>query len=233
MGRTPHAPKESSMNRIKVLIADDHAIVRDGIQQLLKPLDDMEVVGVVTDGLQALEKAKNLSPDVILLDIAMPNLNGLEAIGLIKEALPESQIVILSMHANESYVQQVLKSGAMGYVLKASPSIDIVRAIRFAHKNEYFLSSKIRANVIDSYLKTKKNEPTVRGYDLLSEREQQVFRLVVQGSSTKEIADILCVSPKTIEKHRSRISNKLGVHGRLEMLKYAIKIGIVNPELWA
>ncbi len=220
------------MNRIKVLIADDHAIVRDGIQQLLKPLDDMEIVGEAIDGFQALEKAKDLNPDVILLDIAMPNLNGLEAIGLIKEALRESQIVVLSMHANESYVQQVLKSGALGYVLKASSSTDIVDAIRAANNNEYYLSSKIRANVIDSYLKTKKNKPTARGYDLLSEREQQVFRLVVQGSSTKEIADLLCVSPKTIEKHRSSISSKLCVHGRLEMLKYAIKIGIVNPELW-
>jgi len=220
------------MNRIKVLIADDHAIVRDGIQQLLKPLDDMEIVGEAIDGFQALEKAKDLNPDVILLDIAMPNLNGLEAIGLIKEALPESQIVVLSMHANESYVQQVLKSGALGYVLKASSSTDILDAIRAANNNEYYLSSKIRANVIDSYLKTKKNKPTARGYDLLSEIEQQVFRLVVQGSSTKEIADLLCVSPKTIEKHRSSISSKLCVHGRLEMLKYAIKIGIVNPELW-
>ncbi len=220
------------MNQIKVLIADDHAIVRDGIKQLLVPLTDIVIIGEAIDGLQAFEKAKELSPDVILLDIAMPNLNGLEAIGLIKEALPESQIVVLSMHANESYVQQVLKSGAMGYVLKASPSTDIVDAIRAASSNEYYLSSKIRANVIESYLKTKKNKPTAIGYDLLSEREQQVFRLVVQGTSTKEIADLLCVSPKTIEKHRSSISSKLGVHGRLEMLKYAIKIGIVNPELW-
>ena len=220
------------MDKIKVLIVDDHAIVRDGIQQLLKKEPDIEVVGEAVDGRQALEKVKDLNPHVVLLDIAMPNLNGLEVIGLIKESAPESQIVILSMHANESYVHQVLKSGALGYVLKASPSTDIVDAIRAAHKKEYFLSSKIKANVIDSYLKTKQAEPAARGYDLLSEREQQVFRLVVQGSSTKEIADILCVSPKTIEKHRSSITAKLGIHGRLEMLKYAIKIGIVNPELW-
>ena len=220
------------MKNIKVLIVDDHAIVRDGIQQLLKKESDLEVIGKAIDGKQALDKAKDLNPDVVLLDIAMPNLNGLEVIDLLREAVPESQIVILSMHANESYVHQVLKSGALGYVLKASPSTDIIDAIRAAHNKEYFLSSKIKANVINSYLKTKKKGATKRGYDLLSEREQQVFRLVVQGSSTKKIADILCVSPKTIEKHRSSISSKLGTHGRLEMLKYAIKIGIVNPELW-
>ena len=220
------------MKNIKVLIADDHAIVRDGIQQLLKKESDLEVIGKAIDGKQALDKAKDLNPDVVLLDIAMPNLNGLEVIDLIRESVPESQIVILSMHANESYVHRVLKSGALGYVLKASPSTDIIDAIRAAHNKEYFLSSKIKANVINSYLKTKKEGATKRGYDLLSEREQQVFRLVVQGSSTKKIADILCVSPKTIEKHRSSISSKLGTHGRLEMLKYAIKIGIVNPELW-
>ena len=220
------------MNKIKVLIADDHAIVRDGIQQLLKKESDIQVVGEAVDGIQALEKVKELHPDVVLLDIAMPNLNGLEVIGLLKDSASECQIVILSMHANESYVHQVLKSGALGYILKASPSTDIVKAIRMVHKQEYFLSSKIKANVIDSYLNTRKTKPAVRGYDLLSEREQQVFRLVVQGSATKEIADLLCVSPKTIEKHRSSIANKLGIHGRLEMLKYAIKIGIVNPELW-
>ena len=220
------------MKPIKVLIADDNAIVRDGIRQLLKKESDIDVIGEAIDGIQALEKIKDLNPDVVLLDIAMPNLNGLEVIDLLKESSPGSQVVILSMHANESYVHQVLKSGALGYVLKASPSTDIVDAIRAAHKKEYFLSSKINANVIASYLKTKNQGTTKRGYDLLSEREQQVFRLVVQGSSTKEIADILCVSPKTIEKHRSSISSKLGTHGRLEMLKYAIKIGIVNPELW-
>ena len=220
------------MGKIQVLIADDHAIVRDGIRQLLKKESDMEVIGEAVDGLEAPEQVKALQPDVVLLDIAMPNLNGLETIGLLKESCKDTQVVILSMHANESYVQQTLESGALGYVLKASSSTDIIQAIRSAQKNEYFLSSKIKATVIDSYLKTKKIEPTVRGYDLLSEREQQVFRLVVQGSSTKQIADILYVSPKTIEKHRGSISSKLGIHGRLEMLKYAIKIGIVNPELW-
>jgi two-component system response regulator NreC len=220
------------MNKIRVLIADDHAIVREGLRQLLNGQRDMEVAGEAEDGRQALEKVKSFHPDVILLDIAMPHLNGLEVISLIKEAAPETQVVVLSMHSKETYVQQVLSSGALGYVLKASPSTDILEAIRMAHRNEYFLSSRLKAEVIGKYLKTKRSAPALRGYDLLTEREQQVFRLVAQGHSTSRIADILCVSPKTVEKHRTSLMNKLGVHDRLELLKYAIKIGIVDPELW-
>jgi two-component system response regulator NreC len=220
------------MNKIRVLIADDHAIVREGLRQLLNGQMDMEVAGEAEDGRQALEKVKSLHPDVILLDIAMPHLSGLEVISLIREAAPETQVVVLSMHSKETYVQQVLSSGALGYVLKASPSTDILEAIRMAHRDEYFLSSRLKAEVIGKYLKTKRSTPALRGYDLLTEREQQVFRLVAQGHSTSQIADILCVSPKTVEKHRTSLMNKLGVHDRLELLKYAIKIGIVDPELW-
>ena len=220
------------MNKIRVLIADDHAIVREGLRQLLNGQTDMEVAGEAEDGRQALEKVKSLHPDVILLDIAMPHLSGLEVISLIRGAAPETQVVVLSMHSKETYVQQVLSSGALGYVLKASPSTDILEAIRMAHRDEYFLSSRLKAEVIGKYLKTKRSTPALRGYDLLTEREQQVFRLVAQGHSTSQIADILCVSPKTVEKHRTSLMNKLGVHDRLELLKYAIKIGIVDPELW-
>jgi len=220
------------MSKIRVLIADDHAIVRDGLRQLLNGQPDMEAAGEAEDGQEALEKAKSLRPDVILLDVAMPHLSGLEVISLLRESAPDSQIVVLSMHAKETYVQQALAAGALGYVLKASPSQDILDAIRAARHGEYFLSSRLRAEVIGKYLKTRKSAPALRGYDLLSEREQQVFRLVAEGRSTDQIADILCVSPKTVEKHRTSLMGKLGVHDRLELLKYAIKIGIVDPELW-
>ena len=220
------------MNPIKLLVVDDHAIVRDGIRQLIEAQEDMVLVGETGDGTTALKYVKTLGPDVVLLDIAMPGMTGLETIGLMKEAKPEIKVVILSMHSKESYVHQALSAGAIGYILKASTSRDILSAIRAAQNDEYFLSSKIRAGVIESYLSSRKHKPAVRGYDLLTEREQQVFRMVVEGSTTKEIADILCVSTKTIEKHRSSISNKLGVHGRLELLKYAIKIGVVDPDLW-
>ena len=219
--------------KINVMIVDDHAIVREGLHKLLSAQPDMNVVGEAENGMTALQIAKSKKPDVILLDIAMSGLTGLETIGLLKEKQPEGQIVILSMHAKESYVQQALSAGALGYVLKASPSSDILQAIRAAYRKEYFLSSKIRADVIEAYLASNKHQPTVRGYDLLSEREQQVFRFVVEGKTTKDIADILCVSAKTIEKHRGSITSKLGVHGRLELLKYAIKIGVVDPDLWS
>ena len=220
------------MKKISILIADDHAIVRDGLRQLLNSQADMEVIGEAEDGREALKKVKTLRPDVILLDIAMPHLSGLEVISLIREASTETQVVVLSMHAKETYVQQVLASGALGYVLKASPNTDILEAIRTAHRGEYFLSSRLKAEVIGQYLKTRPAAVAVRGYELLTEREQQVFRLVAQGHSTAQIAEILCVSAKTVEKHRTSLMNKLGVHDRMELLKYAIKIGVVDPELW-
>ncbi len=220
------------MKKIRILIADDHAIVRDGLRQLLNSQADMEVSGEAEDGREALKKVKTLRPDVILLDIAMPRLSGLEVISLIREASIATQVVVLSMHAKETYVQQVLASGALGYVLKASPSTDILEAIRTAHRGEYFLSSRLKAEVIGQYLKTRPAAVAVRGYELLTEREQQVFRLVAQGHSTAQIAEVLCVSAKTVEKHRTSLMNKLGVHDRMELLKYAIKIGVVDPELW-
>jgi two-component system response regulator NreC len=217
---------------MKVLIADDHIIVREGLKKLLDNEPDITVVGEATDGIEAIEKAKSLRPDIVVLDIAMPRLSGLEAVHLIKEALPEVKIVVLSMHKREAYVHQVFSSGALGYVLKASPSEEILEAIRTAYRGEYFLSSKIRSDVINVYLKSGREKPVVRGYDLLSEREQQVFRLVVEGNSTDTIADILCISPKTVEKHRASVMKKLDIHDLLGLIKYAVKVGIVDPELW-
>ncbi len=221
------------MKKIEIFIADDHYVVRKGICQIINDQPDMEVVGEAENGIEALEMIRERVPQVVLLDIAMPRLSGLEVAAMIKSAAIETAVVILSMHDKESYVHQALSSGALGYVLKASPSNDILEAIRNASQREYFLSSKIKAGVIEAYLENKKSEPAVKGYDLLSEREQQIFRLVVEGKSSKDIADLLFVSPKTIEKHRSNIMSKLGVHDRLELLKYAIKIGVVDPALWA
>ncbi len=217
---------------MKIMIADDHQIVREGLKQLLNDQEDMEVVGEAQDGRETLLKAKSLRPDVLLLDVTMPKLNGLEAIGLIKEAVPDVRIVVFSMHKKEAYARQALAAGALGYVLKASPSSEILAAVRAVFSREYFLSHEINAEIIDAYLANRKTSSPVHRYDLLSEREQQVFRLMVEGNSTKEIADILCVSPKTVEKHRSNFMKKLGVKDLVGMVKYAIKINIVDPEHW-
>ena len=217
---------------MRVLLADDHVIVREGLKKLLDGEPDITVVGEAADGIEALEKAKALHPDVVLMDITMPRLSGLEAVPLIKEALSDVKIVVLSMHKREAYVHQVFSSGALAYVLKASSSDEILEAVRTVFRGEYFLSSKIRSDVINVYLKSDREKPVVRGYDLLSEREQQVFRLVVEGNSTDTIADILCISPKTVEKHRASVMKKLDIHDVLGLIKYAVKVGIVDPELW-
>ena len=219
-------------SRIRVLIADDHAVVREGIRQLLGAESDMSVVGEASDGLEALDMVKMLKPDVVLLDIAMPGVSGLEAVSLIKDTTPQCQVVVLTMHAKDTFVHRVLDSGALGYVLKASPIGDVLEAVRAAHRGEYFLSSKIKAEVVSAYLDSRKKTPAVKGYDLLSEREQQVFRLVAEGNSTNRIAEVLCVSPKTVEKHRTNIMKKLGLKDRLELVKLAIRIGIIDPQLW-
>lgn len=220
------------MSKIRVMIADDHAVVREGLRNLLEGQKDMEVIAEVNDGMKAVKKVKNVKPDVALIDIQMPNLNGLEAVTLIKDAVPETQVVLLSMHKKDAYVHQALIAGALGYVLKTSPTTDVLDAIRSAHKGDYFLSSKINSNIITAFLKSRTEKPAVSGYDLLSEREQQVFRLLVEGKSSVEIADILCISSKTVEKHRANTMKKLDIHNMVSMVKYAIKIGIIGPELW-
>lgn len=217
------------MSKLRVLVADDHSIVRDGLRQLINSQADMEVVSEAIDGWDALEKVSSTKPDVVLLDIGMPRLSGLDVAQLIKERLPDCRIVALSMHENEAYVHQLLDAGALGYVLKTSASTEVVEAIRAASRNEFFLSSSVNAEVINMYLKTRKEKPATRGYDLLTEREQQVFRLVAEGNTTAQIAGILHVSPKTVEKYRTNITSKLGLKNLVEMVKYAVKIGIVKP----
>lgn len=220
------------MEEIRVLIADDHAVVREGLRKLLEEQPDMIVVGEASDGMQTVKKVKAVTPHVALIDIAMPELSGLEAVGLIKESVPETQVVLLSLHNKDAYVHQALSSGALGYVLKASPTTDVLEAIRSVHKGEYYLSSKINSKLISTFLKSRTEQPVVSGYDLLSEREQQVFRLLVEGRSTSEIANILCISSKTVEKHRANTMKKLNIHNMVSMVKYAIKIGVIGPELW-
>ncbi|PIF02943.1 MAG: DNA-binding response regulator [Desulfococcus sp.] len=232
MDMIPWQGERTQMRKIKVVIADDHLVLREGIRKILGEQEDMEVVGEATDGKQTVQKVKTLKPHVALIDIQMPELNGLEAVNLIKDTVPETEVVVLSMHKKDAYVHQALAAGALGYVLKASPMSEVLEAIRTVHRHEYYLSSKINTKIITAFLKSKQDKPPASGYDLLSDREQQVFRLLVEGKSSAEIAEILCISPKTVEKHRANTMKKLDIHNMVSMVKYAIKIGIIGPELW-
>jgi two-component system response regulator NreC len=221
------------MKPIRVLIADDHAMIREGLRQLLEVQADIEVVGEATDGAEALERCRTLRPDVALLDIAMPRMTGVESISLIKQASPNTEVVILSMYEKEAYVHQAIKAGALGYVLKAASSTHLLAAIRRANSGEFYLSPKVRNDVMESYLEGHREETKPKGgYELLSDRERQVFLLLVEGNTTNQISDILCVSPKTAEKHRANIIKKIGISQPVKMVQYAIRIGVVDPESW-
>lgn len=221
------------MAKIAVFVADDHSIVREGLRQMLVRSRDLELVGEAADGEAAVKEIRRLQPDVAILDIAMPMVSGLECIPLIKHDSPDTAIVILSMFAREMYVHQALAAGALGYVLKTAPWDEVFEAVGMVAQGKYFLSREINSDLICGYLNNgeRKTAESSR-YDLLSEREQQIFRLVIEGNPTKSIAELLCLSPKTVEKHRSNISKKIGMSDPLAMLKFAMKIGVADPELW-
>ena len=220
------------MKPITILIADDHGLVRDGLRQLLSTQADMKVVGEAEDGMRAVELAKILKPDVILLDIALPRMSGLDALQLIRESGGGSKVVMLSMFEKEAYVYQALEAGAQGYVLKGASSGGVFEAVRTVYAGGYFFSPEIHSTVIESYLSARHPRKKPTTFDALSEREKQVFLLVVQGNSTIEIGKILTVSPKTVEKHRTAISKKLGLSSPLEMVKFAVRMGILDPDFW-
>ena len=221
------------MKPIRVLIADDHAMIREGLRRLLEIQADIEIVGEAKDGIEALDTCRSLRPDILLLDIAMPRLTGVEAVSLIKQASPKTEVVMLSMYEKEAYVHQAMKAGARGYVLKAAPSTYLLAAIRRANSGEFYLCPKIRGGIMESYIEGSREDPSTEGgYDQLSDRERQVFLLLVEGNSTVQISDILCISPKTAEKHRANIIKKIGISQPVKMAQYAIRIGVVDPETW-
>jgi two-component system response regulator NreC len=219
-------------NKVRVLVADDHPIVRVGVVRLLDAQPGMEVVGEAADGQAALQLAGRLHPDVAVIDMSMPGLNGIEATREIRRLEPRTAVVILSMHEKEAYVLQALHAGARGYVLKGAESGEILRAVEAALRGEYYLCSRISKGVIEAFLQSRSGEPALDPYETLSEREQQVFRLLVEGNSTNRIADLLCLSPKTAEKHRANVMKKLDCPNLLCLVKYAVRVGILDPETW-
>jgi two-component system response regulator NreC len=215
------------MNKIRVLLADDHTILRDGIRALLDDQDDMEVIGEAEDGQSTVKMVAKLIPDVVVMDIAMPLLNGLEATRQIRRDYPQVKVLILTMHENEEYIRQVLAAGALGYVLKDAAARDLLGAIRAVHQGEAVLSPAITRLVIEDYLRWGdiRPEDTTNG---LTPREREVLQLIAEGYTNKEIAEILSLSVKTIQSHRTNLMSKLDLHDRGELIKYAIQKKIID-----
>ena len=215
------------MNKIRVLLADDHTILRDGIRALLDDQADIEVIGEAQDGQATVKMTAQLLPDVVVMDIAMPLLNGLEATRQIQRDFPQVKVLILTMHENEEYIRQVLAAGALGYVLKDAAARDLLGAIRSVYQGEAVLSPAITRLVIEDYLRWGDIRPPDSTNSLTS-REREVLQLIAEGYTNKEIAEILCISIKTVQSHRTNLMSKLDLHDRGELIKYAIQKKIID-----
>lgn len=215
---------------VRILLADDHTIVRQGLARLLEEQPDLTVVGEATNGQAAIDKALELNPDMIIMDIAMPLLNGIEAAKKVRKKMPECKILILSMYSHEHYIHQVLETGISGYLLKDSSGQEIIRAIRAAMKNETIMSPSISQKLENARLAPQKKLTREKRYESLSNREREVFQLIAEGFSSKQITETLCISMSTVKTHRARIMEKLGLDSPVQLGRFAIKLGLVDPD---
>jgi len=215
---------------IKIVLADDHTIVRQGMAKLLDEQPDLQVVGEATNGQAVIDMAIELQPDIIVMDIAMPRLNGIEAAKRVRKALPKCKIIILSMYSHEHYIHQLMETGISGYLLKDSSGQDIIKAIRAALKNKTSMSPVISQKVEDAYLSPQKKMTRERRYESLSNREREIFQLIAEGYATKKISEMLYISTSTVKTHRAKIMEKLSLTSPVELSKFAIKLGLVDPD---
>jgi DNA-binding NarL/FixJ family response regulator len=222
------------MNLIRVLLADDHALVRAGIRALLQNLAGIEVVGEADDGREALRLIDELRPDVVLMDIAMPGLNGLEAAARVAKEFPDVRVIMLSMHANEEYVLQALRSGAAGYLLKGARTAELELAVTAVARGETYLSPAASKHVVLGYVQRTGegagggSEP--RPAERLTPRQREILQLIAEGATTKAIGQQLSISVKTVEMHRAQLMERLGIHDVAGLVRYAIRIGLVVPD---
>jgi DNA-binding NarL/FixJ family response regulator len=216
------------MTKIRILIADDHAIVREGIRALLHLADDMEVVGEAADGREAIDLSRRLAPDVILMDIAMPGLGGLEAALEIRKENPEVKILVLSQYEDREYVRRFLKAGVSGYVLKKAAGSELTAGIRAAHRGGLVLDPAIARDILKDQEAGGRLDDAADPYETLTDREKQVLKLVAEGRSNKEVAELLDISVKTAMSHRERVMQKLDVHSRTELIRFALRRGVIR-----
>jgi two-component system response regulator NreC len=214
--------------RIRVLLAEDHTIVRQGIAALLGTESDMEVVGEASNGLEAIALAKRLSPDVIIMDIGMRQLNGLEATREIKKLFPSMKILVLTMYDNEEWIFQILRAGASGYLIKDSAMTDLTSALRAVYQGDSYLSPSISKMVIEEYIRKAESGEKKGVENLLSGREREILQLIAEGNSIPQISNLLCISKKTVEAHKTHIMEKLNIHDKVGLIKYAIRSGLTK-----
>lgn len=212
---------------IKILLADDHAVVRDGLRVLLEAQRDLAVVGVAADGREAVRLTLEHQPDVVVMDIAMPDLNGIDAAQQILETAPTTQVIILSMHSTPEHIFRALQAGARGYLLKESAGAEVVTAVRVVHNGQRYLSQKIADAMIDAYIEQRQ---VASPLDSLSGREREILQLIVEGKSSAQVAQILSLSIKTIESYRSRLMQKLNINDLPSLVKFAIQHGLTPLE---
>jgi two-component system, NarL family, response regulator NreC len=216
------------MGELRVLLGDDHAMLRQGLKKILEDRHDWRVVAEAGNGRDAVREATALKPDVAVLDIGMPLLNGLEATRQIARHAPSVRVLILSMHSDQAYVTQAVQAGAKGYLLKESAAAELIEAISALADGQSFFSPAVAQQVFEDYTRRLTDKGITDPYDLLSEREREVLQLVAEGRSSKEIADLLSISAATVETHRAHILQKLGLHNTVEVVRYATRRGIVQ-----
>ncbi len=215
---------------IRVLLADDHTIVRQGVRLCLEAMGDIEVVAEAEDGQAAVQLCSQLRPDVAVVDLTMPRLNGVEAIRQIRRDVPSTEVVVLSVHDSEAYVVQALRAGAAGYVPKRNAATELAAAIRAAQAGQAYLHPSVARRVIDDYLSRihGTDDAISEPHERLTPREREVLQLAAEGHSTRAVAGLLCLSTKTVEHHRASLMSKLGLRGQTELVKYAIRAGLVE-----
>ena len=216
--------------KTRVLIADDHAMVRQGIAAFLRMSDECEVVGEAADGVEAIEAVKRTKPDIVLMDISMPRLGGLEATLEIKKINPAIKVLVLTQYEDTVYIRRFFKAGVSGYLLKKAVVEDLLTAIRAINEGKVYVHPSIASGVVDGYLGIQKGELQEDPYDQLTDREKQVLKLIAEGHTHKEAADILNISVKTVIAHQTNISEKLRIHSRAGLIKFAIQRGIIRIE---